>query len=415
MDFILYSINTMKNRCAGFFLLAVLALWFDGCRQSNAVISLEKKEIFTLSYGNFEDQLNVFDLADISTIKIPITMRDGFFYIVNSKTKKIMQMNTYGDLITFYYNPLVNPSPSYAKTKDVRLATRRAVEYDFNELSCVAVDSHKQLYVVDKLPLDRQEQDSQSRQVLNEVVLRFGSDGHFKDYVGQHGPGDTPFPPVKSIHTTNRDEFVVVSYANDGYIVYWFSSDGYLLYKVPIENQNMPSPYKDDVGKLWHSIGNIVPDYHNHRLYVKIDYYASYVDEASRLQSGVTFTNSYIYELNVEDGTFGDPLEVLPYTEQISEGFSNSHYEIPYDFLGVTENGWLFFLLSTADGFDIQMVQREGKRILKRHLLTNKNESLYYTFTLSNNGILSGLFIKEDKASVDWWRTDSLIQSIVTN
>lgn len=405
----------MKKHLSIIVLCVSLVTLFAGCSRSSGVASLEKKEIFTLDYGNFENQLNVFDISGVNDINTSLVMRNGFFYVMNAEARKIMEMSSYGDLITFYYNPQYNKSPSYADDTNAKASTRRAVEYEFNELASITVDSRKHLYAVDKLPLDRQEQDSENRQVLSQIVLRFDSEGKFIDYIGQQGPGGVPFPFIKSIHATNNDELVVIAYSNDSYIIYWFSSDGYLLYKVPISNQNIPSPYGDDSVRNWHSVGNIVPDYNSRMLYLKIDYYSSYVDEASHLQSGINFNGSYVYSLNVEDGRFGEPLEILPYTEQNAAGFSNEHYEIPYDFLGVTENGWLFFIINTDYGFNIQMIQRDGQRILKRNLPVNRKDILYYSLDLSNTGILSVLFVRNDKAEVNWWRTDSLIQSVLKN
>lgn len=414
--FILYSIMAMKKLLCIIELCISLAAIFTGCSRSGGIATLEKKEIFTLEYGNFENQLNIFDISSVNDIRTSLVMRNGFFYIMNSEALKIMEMSSYGDLITFYYNPQYNKAPSYAGLDGAKASTRKAVEYEFNELSAITVDSRKHLYAVDKFPFDRQDQDSENGQVLSQIVLRFDSDGHYIDYIGQQGPGGMPFPYINSIHATNDNELVVITSSNDNYTVFWFSSDGYLLYKMPIYKQKVPSPFENgDASRNWHSISNIVPDYNDRMLYLKIDYFSSTIDEASRLQSGITFNGSYIYSLNIEDGKFGEPLEILPYTEQNTEGFSNERYEIPYDFLGITENGWFFFFINTDSGFNIQMIQRDGQRILKRNLPVNRKDILYYSLDLSNSGILSVLFIKNDKAEINWWRTDSLIQSVLKN
>lgn len=414
--FILYSIKAMKKLLCIIELCISLAAIFTGCSRSGGIATLEKKEIFTLEYGNFENQLNIFDISSVNDIRTSLVMRNGFFYIMNSEALKIMEMSSYGDLITFYYNPQYNKAPSYAGLDGAKASTRKAVEYEFNELSAITVDSRKHLYAVDKFPFDRQDQDSENGQVLSQIVLRFDSDGHYIDYIGQQGPGGMPFPYINSIHATNDNELVVITSSNDNYTVFWFSSDGYLLYKMPIYKQKVPSPFENgDASRNWHSISNIVPDYNDRMLYLKIDYFSSTIDEASRLQSGISFNGSYIYSLNIEDGKFGEPLEILPYTEQNTEGFSNERYEIPYDFLGITENGWFFFFINTDSGFNIQMIQRDGQRILKRNLPVNRKDILYYSLDLSNSGILSVLFIKNDKAEINWWRTDSLIQSVLKN
>ncbi len=388
---------------------------FVSCSKNRNVSSVEKKEVFPLSYGNFEDQLNLFSLSGVGDVNTYVVMRDGFFYIMNGEARKIMEMNSFGELVSLYYNPEFNPSLSSANDSRAKESTRKTIEYAFNDLSAITVDSRKYLYVVDKLPLERQEQDKDSSLVLTQIVLRFDSNGNFVDYIGQQGPGGTPFPYIKSLYTTTNNELVVVSYSTDGYIVYWFSTNGFLMYQIVINSDNIVNPYKDTGKDVWSNITSIVPDYSNRTLYLDVDFYSTYIDKASRLQSGVDYDSSHIYPLDVETGKYGKAIEVLPNSDLASDSYSNEHYEIPYDFLGVTENGWLFFMVSTENGFDIQMIQEDGQKILCRHIPVNRKELLYYTFDLNSSGILTGLFIKNEGAQVVWWRTDSLIQSVINN
>jgi len=80
------------------------AVLFVSCKRSNVVESVDENELFSISYGNFEDQLNMFDLTNVGNIHTSMTMRDGFFYIANGEAGKIMELNSYGDLLTLYYN-----------------------------------------------------------------------------------------------------------------------------------------------------------------------------------------------------------------------------------------------------------------------------------------------------------------------
>lgn len=387
-----------------------------GCRNGKSVSRLERNEIFSLGYGNFEDELNLQNLSGVGEIQTSLVMKDGFFYIANGESKKIMEMNSYGDLITFYYNEDVNPTPSYVKGKSAETSTRKAIPYPFNELSCIAVDSRKYLYAVDKLPLERQEQDAAKKHVLSQIVLRFDRDGNFLDYIGQQGPGGTPFPFIKAVYATEENELVVVSLTNDGYTVYWFSTDGYLLYKVPVDDASVPAPYADGDGGHWLHVAEIIPGCEGRTLFLKVDYYSSFVDETVHLESGVHYEKSFLYQFEVDSAAYGEqPLEIPPYTEQVTEGFSSGHYDIPFDFIGVTDSGWCFFMVSTDDGFSVMMMQLDGQRILRRKLPVLRRDTLYYTFNLSNDGILSALLIQSGSARVDWWRTDSLIQSVIKN
>nr|MCR4821959.1 hypothetical protein [Treponema sp.] len=77
------------------------------------------------------------------------------------------------------------------------------------------------------------------------------------------------------------------------------------------------------------------------------------------------------------------------------------------------ENGWFFFIIPNEEGFIVQMVQPDGQRIVKRSLSVDHSEILYYTLSLSGTGIISGLFVKSQKAETLWWRTDSLLASFI--
>ncbi len=410
-------VNIMKKigEFVAFVPLALCAMLFSSCGRQRNNLSLEEVEVFSLEYGNFEDELNIFDYNQIGNIDTRIAMRNGFFYISNGESQKIMEMNSYGDLLTLFYNEDTNPRPSFATEEGETMnATRKAVSYPFNRVTELTVDGRKYIYAVDQLPLERQEYDDELQEHLENIVVRFDGEGKFVDYLGQQGPGGTPFPFVKNIYVTNNNELVVVCVSSEGPIVYWFSEAGHMLFTIPIEKKNVPSPYEEDQ-EFYVEIENVVPDYNDRILYVKLDYSIPYVDEASRMQSGVDYDRTTLYGLNVETGTYGAPMNIIPYTEVSVDDFSNLEYKIPYDFLGVSENGWFFFIISNDAGFGLQIIQANGQRILNRQLEMDRQKTLFYTFNLSNSGILSVLSIRSDKAYVNWWRTDSLIQSITNN
>ena len=156
-----------KNLLVAFAFISV----FCGCRKGKIVSSVEKENLFELNYGTFEDELNVFNMSSAGNINTSISMQDGFFYILNGESKKIMEMNSYGDLLALYYNPQENPRPSFSENASDINSTRTAVPYSFNEVSKIAVDSRKYLYAVDKLPLNRQETDPKTNQVFGGILL----------------------------------------------------------------------------------------------------------------------------------------------------------------------------------------------------------------------------------------------------
>ncbi|MCI5830195.1 MAG: hypothetical protein MR260_07005 [Spirochaetia bacterium] len=390
-------------------------VFLAGCSKNRVVSSVERENLFSLEYGNFEDELNLFDFSHSGDINTNIFMRDGFFYIMNGEAKKIMEMNSYGNLLTLYYNDETNPHPSFAGEETAASSTRNAIPYPFNDISLITVDSRKNLYVVERLPVERQENDSKAKLSLSQVVLRFDENKKFVNYIGQQGPGGTPFSYVKNIYTTDRNELVVVCALPTGMTVYWYSADGFLLYTIPVEKQNIPNPFAEETTDYFYSLDNIIPDYNNRVLYLKVDYFSSYVDASSRVQSGIEYVTTLIHPFKIEENAYEMPVTIPPYSEQVSEGFSKESFDIPYDFLGVTDSGRLYFIVGTPNGFTVQMVQSDGQRILKRNIELNRESNLYYSFSLSREGIISVLLVEREKATVAWWRADSLIQAVIKN
>ncbi|MDE6350156.1 MAG: hypothetical protein K2K67_04040, partial [Treponemataceae bacterium] len=82
--------------------VAVLSLAVS-CRRSGVVASVSEKKLFALKYGSFEDELDLFSLSRAGDVRTYMAMRDGFFYVANGEAKKIMELNSYGDLLTLYY------------------------------------------------------------------------------------------------------------------------------------------------------------------------------------------------------------------------------------------------------------------------------------------------------------------------
>lgn len=399
------------QKSAFVFVAVCFSLCAAGCRRGGAVSSINESVLFSLNYGNFEDELNLFNLSTAGAVQTHMTMEDGFFYIANGESKKILELNSYGDILTLFYNDEVTKPSSFAgETGDT--ATKKAVAYPFNTLGSVAVDSRKCLYVVDTLPPERQELDLENRLLLNNIVLRFNSDGTFMDYIGQQGAGGTPFPFIKKIYATKNDELVVVCETNSGPTVFWFNQKGFLLYKIPFSVDSVPKLKEDDDEVLnFISIQNVVPDNVEKKLYVHVEYFYNYLDPDTKIQSGIEFDRTLLYPLDVETGRYGDALEIPSHEDVVSETLGKSVYNIPFDFLGVTDTGWFFFMLPIEKGFLVQMVQPNGQKVLKRVLPVDHGEILYYSLSLSGGGIISGLFVRRSQADVMWWRTDYLVSS----
>jgi len=399
-----------KSICISIFAFVLLTV---GCSKKNLIQSINENELFTLNYGNFEEQLSVSDLNDVGDVRIGITMRDGFFYIVDGEARKTMELNSYGDLLSLFYNEDSQIKTLLEKSKRPDQSVHREISYPFDYPGIIAVDSKKCIYTVCTIPKNRQEQ-GEGGILYSQAILRFTRDASSVDYIGQQGPGGTPFPYIKNLYTTEKDELIVVCESNDGLIVYWFGYDGFLKYMIPVTTKSVPSIKEASVNsELYLTVENVVPDPSSYKLYVKVDYYSSYVDEESKVQSGINYLQTSLYTLDIDSGMYEDSISIPPYEVSETVDYSRLTYKIPYDFLGVTKSGWKYFIIKTEDGFNIEMIQNEDQRLLRRHFDLNHSDNLYYTMSLSLDGIITALYIDKENARVVWYRTDSLIDSIL--
>ena len=424
IHFILCYMNIRKSFLNALNCLSVVFLLAASvsCSKMGAVANLKSETLFTLDYGKFENELDLYEMDKGSDFSSKILMRDGFFYLSDNNSKKIMQLNSYGDLLSIIYNPKYNPVPSFIQFSDIAIepdgkpsvnATQRSTVYSFINPGNIALDSDKNLYIVDFLPEDRFEMNANGSQMLRQVVLRFSADGTYLDYLGQQGPGGTPFPFIKNIYTTKNNELVVVCITSDGYMVYWFSEEGFQKYVVPIYNSRLPECDENYDSQVYAFLDEIIPDYKGTKLYLKIDYSIEVFDDSSKVQSGIVYKKTLLYPLDMKTGQYETPLNVPPYEQVVKNELSRVYYDIPYDFLGITESGWFFFMIAEGDGYTISMIQPNGQKIIRRHISLPDEELVYYNLSFSPNGIVSAMVSTPQKTYVMWWRTDAIIQSLL--
>lgn len=392
-------------------ILGCIILPFISCNRTEVVQSMTETELFDLSYGNFEEQLSIADLNAVGNIRIGVGMRDGFFYIVDGFSKKVMELNSYGDLLTLFYNEDAPVKTMIDNSSLPEKSIHHEIPYNFDYPGIIAVDSNKCIYTVCTIPRNRFEQ-SEDGLLYSQAVLRFERDGTSVDYIGQQGPGGTPFPHIMNIYVTQKDELVVVCRSMDGVIVYWYAKNGFLKYMLPLNIKDVPTIEGiDSTSEVYVSIENVIPDAVDYKLFAKVDYYSSFVDEDSKVQSGVSYMQSLLYEISCDKGLYENPYSIPPYEEEVVKDYSRLTYRIPYDFLGVTQNGWKFFIIKTQTGFTIEMIQAENKKIMRRNFEVNHRENCFHKMYLSLDGKLTALYMDKDKARVVWYRTDTLIDS----
>lgn len=402
----------MKSKKIIFELFFIL-IFFIGCSKSNAIKSISETELFTIPYGNFEEQISVTDLNSVGNVRFGLYMRDGFFYLVNGESQKVMEFNSYGDLITLFYNEDSQTAKFIENSTLPDKSIHRSISYPFDYSGQISVDSNKIIYAVCTIPFDSQEQSKDGTMLYSQTVLKFNREASFVEFIGQEGPGGTPFPLIDDIYTTENNELVVVGTSTQGFMVYWFATDGYLKYEIPILHKDAPKLENYEDSDIFYTIKKVVPDLYDYKLYVDIDYYTPFIDEESKVQSTINYESTILYTLNIEKETYENPISIPSYEEYVSVDYSRLTYKNPYDFLGVTKNGWKFFIIKTADGFNIEMLENESQRVLRRHFAVNHANILFNTISLSDDGILSALYLEKENARIVWYRTDNLIATFL--
>lgn len=388
----------------------VFLFCFTGCADKVSG-ELVREENFTLSYGAFENELNLFNLT--STYTRPDTqifMNGGIFYITNSGGQKILKLSSFGDLLSIFYNPETNTPPSFLKSgqeEQADAATRKAIQYPLNHPGLLAVTDSKQLFVVDSVAEDKIEYDHEENLALRDIILSFNEEENFVDYIGQEGLGGTPFPSIEGIYTNASNDLIVICRTQSSIKIYWYNSAGSLLYKIPIFFDSIPIPYDD--GKIFSSIDKAIPDFKEARLYLKIDYYIGEQDPATQANLGINYDKSSVYFLNIETGKYDSIIDIEPYesTENISG--EDITFKKVYELAGITENGWCYLTTPTPAGYALVMLNLKTQKTIKKDLVIADSETVYNAFNISPKGIISGLLAGENSACVAWWRADKLI------
>ena len=386
----------------------VAALTLSACSPAE-VPSVDRENLFTLSIGRMEDQIDLFGLESYArTGKTRLAMRDGIFYVSDGNGAKITRFTSYGDLLSMIYDPDANPPPLTLETefKETDVVTRRAVAYPLNSPGELAVDSRKQLYVEDRLPPERRSYDAGNRSLLDSVVLHFDGEGRFLEYLGQEGIGGTPFPLITGLHVSVDDELAVVCRLSTGWNVYWFDRSGNLLFLVKLASDELPVP-PGRAAKP--SLDRIVPACDGRTLYIKIDYYRDTIDESTDTRAGIGYDGSVVWSMNAETGAYGDRLDVQALERVETENDQKVAAHAIYSLTGASRGGKVFLSAPADGGYDILLLQ-EGSRDQKRGFIRVDDEELMFNaFFLSEDGILSALLASEFEAKTVWWRTDRFV------
>ena len=403
-----------KNCCLLIINVFCLCFLFVSCNPRSGDI-LQKELLFELRYGKTEDQMNIFpEPGQNSLLKDRILMENGLFYISNGQSQKIMEFNSYGDIIYLYFNNLTNPEPVLLQVneQDSVSSTRNVYHYPFIDIGEIGLTRSRMLLADDRIVENRIEHDRELGVLLDRIILQFDSRGNFLDYLGQEGPGGTPFPLIDKIRVTDNDEIVIFTVNPRGWRIFWFSPEGKPLFTRDIFDDSLPFPSKLVKDSGYYTLETIDCSNTERLLYIKADYFIDYTNVLETERTGTGFSSSQIITLDVEKNAFINLLEIPGYiqTETRPGNLNQENRDLIYEFVGLTGKGTFFLMcLNGVNAYNLMIVDQEGRVYLRRNIVLGNEHLNFKEFNISNNGILTALISWEDRVEVSWWRTDTFL------
>lgn len=395
--------------------IAILLLLFSCKSGKNTTKVLERQDLFSLNYGNFEDELNLSKMDQGTYSVVNVCLNNGIFYISSASGQKVLKTSSYGDLLSLYYNPATNPRPSFYKkiqdgqnpeTGENMPGTRTIIEYPFRNCTFLQVNELENLYVVDTVPNDRIQFDSEENIALSNVILQFDEKGKFVDYIGQEGLGGTPFPNIVSLSTNADNDIIAVCKTLMATKVFWFNREGLLLSRIDLNNSALPFPYEKDKN-FFMNIDAVFPSYQEPALFLKIDYYVEDFDDITGASTGVNYDKSSIYKITLSEGAFEHVADVAPF-EDISDDETGSVKKV-YMLMNVCRDDWAFLMSQTDTAYSILLLNMKTGETKKINLGLENMSLLYSTFSVTKDCMLAGLFADEDKITISVWHIENFI------
>ncbi|MDC7231722.1 MAG: hypothetical protein PQJ58_00700, partial [Spirochaetales bacterium] len=323
--------------------LTLSALFLFSCRSENKI--LEQEDLFILPMGYMADELNYFIKPDS---QLPgssdLAIYEGRVFLSSSNAGKIMEFNSYGDLLGFYYNPTINPEPVQYMSDD-RENPVVVKKWNFRGIEHLAV-TEDYILVVDRV--EESQSELVDRVLHNRIILRFDRKGEFVDYIGREGSQSSPFAYIQDMEVTAGGEIVVFTKQGTDQQVFWFSKEGNLLYKVILNQEQLPA--MEEEGWRPGIPESIKPDINEHKLYIKMDYFP--------LMDSVDLKSvSRLYTLDLKEENYTSWFDIGSLNVEINGQTLDGVYE----YLGPTDAGLQLFLGSDFSGrYHLSIMDSEG-------------------------------------------------------
>ena len=158
-----------------------------GCRSGQTRLIMPEK-LFELPIGKTETDLAFFtDGHTPSPQDIRVKMRDGLIYVMDPGVNKLMEFNSYGEILTLWFDPELNPPPTLLKenAEPGKEVTKKAFAFSFHRITDFAVNSQKRVYIADRRPFENAVVSTEYGLPLVCTVICFGKTGEAEYTLGQ--------------------------------------------------------------------------------------------------------------------------------------------------------------------------------------------------------------------------------------
>jgi hypothetical protein len=353
---------------------------------------LERIDLFKIPYGVSESAVNPVSLH-IDTIDI--TMSQGIFSLLDGAGGKLITFSSFGDMLS---------------SKKVIITSTGSV---------IAVDPSQNMFIADNHSnLVQRIFDQQSYTYADSIIRRFSRFGDEFQYLGQEGPGGTPFPRILSLQVHSDSTLAVVSMSETVWLIHHFGKAGNLLSSIRFSEDALPIPgLLTDVSDAqdWRVHVNLDKIHTSSKdgilnIYLKFDYYRESSTAERGTISGVEYFGSWIFVVDSRSGRIFRSIEI--------QGSKDSD-QIP-EFIGIWDNTLIFVTKrygSPAEEINRAMAQinltlldADGG-VLFKALLDLPTDTLELpVLKASDDGQIFALAKRNTDAVVFWWNLGNHIR-----
>ncbi len=390
-----------------YILLIVFCIFLLSCRAQTANFNSER--IFSIPIGMMRKEINLFSINNFlyndnnSFTLTPL----GSYFIADHLSRKIFHYTNYGKLSYIIYNP------EYRYDSDQGNPKYLDRTYPFGEISEIAANMDK-LYVTSTIDQNVAELNS----LYAQVILTFDKKGKFLYWIGKEGIGGQYFHyQITKLFIDSQNNLFVILRGPEMYQIYQFSGDGILInrFQLSVRQTILQDKFFQNQNRkqrdMFFEIMSPNFSYDGKLLFFELYSYIAKINDATSKTREIKSNKYDIYSIQTERNS-----QILKKHFTVRD-FSSENAEIRQIYgeqlMGITSNDFLVFLKTYSNGQNA-LVYRNDKGRQQYTVFIDTEPNIPYKLYLAPNGLVSALNFYEDEVVVTWWRTDQLLDKVLS-